>query len=1096
MRTSTHHDDEMRMSVLATAAAPTRDALERELALSRELAATMSAAASLDAALRECLGRACDATAWELGQAWMPSRHEAETLRCRVSWASAASLGPFANASGTLKLDLRGGLPGRVWTSGSPVWIADIQASELVARRADAAAVGISSAAAVPVLAGEQPVAVLEFFTRERREHDEETIRLLTGVAGHIGPMVRLTEAQERLADSESRFRALAETAVDAIVSADRDGKIVYLNPGAQQMFGYGMREALGSPLTGLLAERDRAEHSRRFERLAMTGDAPIAGETIELTGRRADGSEFPIELSLGVHGEVGRAAFVTGIIRDTTERGHAEERLRRRETQLAEAQALAKLGSWEWDSHSGEEQWSDEVFRIYGLEPGSRTPSLMDDCLDPAEVGSSAADWRREIEASRSFSGLLRRVRPTGEAVTLHVQGRPVLDADGKLLGAAGTAQDLTEQLQVEKGRQRAEQRLRQAFENAPIGMILARADGSLSRVNEAFCTMTGYPAESLEEKQFRDLSHPDDVERSERALGELLRGERKSIHLDTRYKHAAGGWIDTRTSVSVVVDAEQQPALLIAQIQDVTATKRAERALDESRERFEAILDNAPMAVHMKDLQGRYVLVNRMAASMAGLEQEELLGKTASELSLEKAVIEAHVDGDREVIASKAPVSIERELETRDGVMTLLTNKFPVLDSDGEVYAIAGVSVDISDRVRVEDENRRLESELQEARRLEAVGGLAGGIAHDFNNLLAVIVNYAVLAREEVPDASPGADELDEIRRAAERAADLTHKLLVFSRQEQVEPQVLDLNSIVIGAEWLLRRTLGEHIELWVEPAEDLWPVEGDAAQLEGILLNLAVNAGHAMPQGGTLSIRTENVAIDRAGPAAVPPGRYVRLSVSDTGSGMAEEVAARAFDPFFTTKPTGEGTGLGLATVHGVARQAGGTVELRSRPGGGTTVTTYLPASVRELMPEPEPPAPEAPAVTGEGQAILVVEDEPSVRRMICRILARAGYSVREASPMEALEACARPDTPVDLLLTDVVMPRISGGKLAVRARELCPELKVLFMSGYVDEGKLESATYELVPLLQKPFAPAELLQSVESVLERQSARAGPG
>ena len=1049
----------------------------------------MSESTSLDVALRECLARTCAATDHELGQAWMPSHRQAEALCCRVSWASDVALEPFIAASEELRLDFSKGLPGCVWTSRRPVWVSDVQASELITRKEAAALVGLRSGAAAPVLAGGQPVAMLEFFTREPRQQCGETTRLLTGVAGHIGPIVQLKESQERLADSEARFRALAETAVDAIVSADRRGRTVYLNPQAQRMFGYAEREALGEPFTLLLPERHRAEQARLFERLARGDGSGFAGRTFELTGLRADGTEFPVELSLAAHGEVGGPAFVTGIIRDTTERRRAEEHLRQREAQLAEAQALARLGSWEWDLRSGEEQWSEEMYRIYGVAPqGPPPPRELIRYRDPHDTDALRTTWERAVKEARPFSLFHRIVRPDGRELTLHVRGKPTFDPDGNVAGIVGTTQDLTEQLQMEEKRRRAEERFRQAFENAPIGMVLARADGSISRVNGALCRMTGYRASELEGKQFRELAHPDDGEASERALTQLLRGERRAVHLEKRYNHASGGYIDARTSVSVVLDAEGEPSMVIAQIEDVTAAKRAQRAFEQTRERYQAILDSAPMAVTLKDRDGRYMLVNTMTARLAGMEPEEIIGRRTVELPSDGEEVELDVAADEDVLSRGEQVSFEHELDTPEGPRTLLTEKFPVRDGAGAIYAVAGVSVDISDRVRVERENRRLYSELQEARRLETVGGLAGGIAHDFNNLLAVIVNYAALAREEVPDASTVADELDEIRRAAERAADLTHKLLVFSRQEPLAPRVIDLNSVVAATDWLLRRTLGEDIELWVELVEDLWPVEGDAVQLEGILMNLAVNAAQAMPHGGTLSIRTDNVTLDGSEPPAARPGRYVRLSVSDTGSGMDEDVAARAFDPFFTTKPTGEGTGLGLATVQGVARQAGGTVELSSRPGGGTTVTVHLPASERELTPSPPDPAPEA--ARGDGQAILVVEDEASVRRMICRILTRAGYLVTEAAPMEALEACARPDKRVDLLLTDVVMPSISGGKLAVRARELCPDLRVLFMSGYVDEAKLESRTYELQPFLQKPFSPAELLHAIKRAIEQDA------
>lgn len=1077
------------MTVSAAFAGPTRAALERELQLSRELAGIMRETGSFAVALTDCLARTCEATAWELGQVWIPSSQDAETLHSSVGWASDATLEPFLVTTGTPALE-NNCLPARAWAGCAPVWVTDIQSCEFFARRKAAAAVGLASAAAVPVLAAGEPVAVLEFFTRERREQEDETMRLLTDVACHIGPAVRLKTAEERLVDSESRFRTLAETAGDAIVSVDRSGRLIYLNPTAQKMFGYPGGEALGRPLTLLLAEPVPSPQGTGFEESATIHDARRLGEIVDLTGRRANGDEFPIELSLGAHGEGGTGLFLTAIIRDTSERTQLEDWLRLREAQLAEAQALAKLGSWDLDLRANEMQWSDEMFRILGLDAGGDPPSLELMAGRLATAGEPP-EWHQAIKEGRSFSGLHRVPGEDGQEVAIHLQGKPVFDARGQLVGAAGTAQDLTDHLSLEKRREGAEERFRQAFENAPIGMVLGSADGILSRVNEAFCTMTGYAPEALEGKHFRHITHPADVEQSEREMGQLLRGERRSVHSEKRYAHAEGGCIDTRTSISLVMDPEGQP-LMIAQIEDVTAAKRAKQALDETKERFQAILDNAPVAVTMKDLDGRFMLVSRMAAAMSGLKREEMLGKTVSELFPGQSAIDHVIATDREVIAAKAPKSAEFAFETPDGLTTLLMEAFPVWGSDGEISAVAAVSVDISERIRFENENRRLGSELEGARRLEALGGLAGGVAHDFNNLLAVILNYAVLAREEVADTSVIAEELDEIRNAAERAAELTRKLLAFSRQERLESRVLDLNSVVADSEWLLRRTLGEDIELWVELGDSLWPVEANATQLENVLLNLAVNAAHAMPQGGTLSIRTENVTLTGAGSPVTPPGRYVRLSVSDTGSGMTEEEAARAFEPFFTTKPTGEGTGLGLATVYGAVRQAGGTVDLRT-DGRGTRVTTYLPASDDEVTSSP-PPAPATRA--GDGQDILVVEDEPSVRRMVHRILARAGYSVREASPMEALEACASPDTPVHLLLTDVVMPSISGSELAARARELCPDLRVLFMSGYLDEAKLASPIHEMGPLLGKPFSPEQLLHAIEGALERGLGDQGAG
>jgi hypothetical protein len=371
-----------------------------------------------------------------------------------------------------------------------------------------------------------------------------------------------------------------------------------------------------------------------------------------------------------------------------------------------------------------------------------------------------------------------------------------------------------------------------------------------------------------------------------------------------------------------------------------------------------------------------------------------------------------------------------------------------------------------------------------------LESVGQLAGGIAHDFNNILGVIMNYAEFVGDELEVDSQAHQDMEEIRRAAERAAALTRQLLIFSRREVVQPELLDLRKVVSGLENLLHRALGERVELETYFSDDLMAIEADPGQIEQVLVNLSVNARDAMPDGGRLLIEVDNAELDAEYTYMHPdtePGTYVRLKVSDTGIGMDEETIQRAFEPFFTTKGKGEGTGLGLATVYGIVTGAGGRIDIYSEPGIGTTIKVHLPASSaapshgqREAKDRP----------VGRGEVVLVVEDEPDVRRMAERILTKGGYSVIGTSGgEEALDVCRKDDQPIHLLLTDVIMPGMLGTELVEQIKALRPELGVIFMSGYSHEVLAPEALAKQdgAAFIEKPFNATELLQAVRGLLD---------
>jgi signal transduction histidine kinase/CheY-like chemotaxis protein len=404
----------------------------------------------------------------------------------------------------------------------------------------------------------------------------------------------------------------------------------------------------------------------------------------------------------------------------------------------------------------------------------------------------------------------------------------------------------------------------------------------------------------------------------------------------------------------------------------------------------------------------------------------------------------------------------------------------------------------------MRADAERAAAQDRLRQAERMESLGQLVGGIAHDFNNLLNVIAGFSNLVAEAIAglageDARLGSvlDDVEDVRDAAQRAIRLTRQLLIFARSDVVHPEVLSLNDIIAGLEQLLRRTLGEHIALDTAPADGLWPVKADAGQLEQVLVNLAVNARDAMPSGGKLTIDTTNITVDEAyadGRPGLKPGRYARLRVSDTGTGMPPEVAARVFEPFFTTKPKGKGTGLGLATFYGIITGAGGYAQIYSEPGLGTTISGLLPATSEEAG---RSAGPQAAVPRGRGETILLVEDEASLQELAARILTRNGYQVRVTrTAVEAPSIASDTSQPIDLLLTDVVMPEMLGNEVARRVHAIRPALPVLYMSGYAQPVlDTHGAFASQIDLLEKPFTEATLLTRVRRAIDNAPHPAAP-
>jgi PAS domain S-box-containing protein len=514
-----------------------------------------------------------------------------------------------------------------------------------------------------------------------------------------------------------------------------------------------------------------------------------------------------------------------------------------------------------------------------------------------------------------------------------------------------------------------------------------------------------------------------------------------------------------------------------------NITAEERAHRKLQEQESLLRLIMESVPASVYLKDLSCRYLLVNQRHRSFIGVSDDIVEGKALRDLTDEPWGREFE-EQDRQVIEAGKPLHFETQLTSAGGEERHFdVTKFPVYDADGALVAIGGINLEITDKLA-------LERQLRQSQKLEAVGMLTGGIAHDFNNLLAVILLNVESLVEELRDAPDKLALAEGILEATERGSQLSHRLLAFSRKQDLKPRTLDVNERISGFRLLLARTLGENIEIKMLLDSHSWSAVVDPGQLENAILNLAINARDAMPNGGKIVIETRNVKIapdEVLEGTDARAGRYICLSVSDTGEGMAPETLEKAFDPFFTTKETGKGTGLGLSMVYGFLKQSGGWASIYSEVGVGTTVRLYLPKADGDNDANENTSDDDLTIATGT-ETILVVEDNQLVRTSLVRRLKTLGYQVLEAGGgLEALDIL-RSEANVDLLFTDMIMPGLHGYELAKTARQMRPDIRVVFTTGFSGITDLE-VHEELIgaKVLQKPYRMAELATLIRDVLD---------
>jgi two-component system cell cycle sensor histidine kinase/response regulator CckA len=762
---------------------------------------------------------------------------------------------------------------------------------------------------------------------------------------------------------------------------------------------------------------------------------------------------------------------------------------LRESEGKLAEAQCIAHVGYWERDINTDRITWSDETYRIFGLRPQERILSLaqLGELLHPEDQQIMVQAVAEALRGGPRYDVEYRVIRPNGEVRIVHSQGDVTWDKSGRPLRMFGTMQDITERKRAEEVLRESEEKYRELINGMNDTAWVIDFEGNFIDVNNAAVEVLGYSREELLSMGPHDIDNTLDAEEIKALIKEMPTD--KIQVFETTHTTKDGKVIPVEIKSSLVTYLGKRAILSIAR--DITERKRAEEAVRQSEERFRALYEDNPSMYFMVDAQGTVLSVNPFGAEQLGYTKDELEGQS---------VLNVFYEEDKAAVSEQLKTCLQhprqvyhwqfRKVRKDGSLMWVEEFARAVNGPDGVVYVLV-VCQDITERKQLEAENEQLTARFYQAQKMEAIGRLAGGVAHDFNNLLTAIIGYSELLLDRLNPYDPRRSDVEEIKKAGDQAAALTRQLLAFSRKQVLQPQVLDLNATVSNMEKMLRRLIGEDIDLVTILAPDLGRVKADPGQVEQVLMNLAVNARDAMPQGGKLTIETMNAYLDEnyaRQHADVQPGPYVMLAVSDTGIGMDKETQSHLFEPFFTTKEVGKGTGLGLATIYGIVKQSDGHIWVYSELGQGTTFKIYLPRVEEAVEPGQRISIP-VESLRGS-ETILLAEDADVVRDLARLALLQSGYTVLEArTGEEALLICERHEGPIHLLLTDVVMPGgMSGRQLAERLATLRPGMKVLYMSGYTDNAIAHHGVLEPgMAFLQKPFTPASLAHKVRETLD---------
>ncbi|MCC6902238.1 MAG: PAS domain S-box protein [Polyangiaceae bacterium] len=909
--------------------------------------------------------------------------------------------------------------------------------------------------------------------------------------------VMALESANLELSIRNAQLATVLRTEPEAVLVLTAEGRIAQVNDaGLRLLEAAGTRDLAGLELASLVVEEDRG----RFRETLRT---VLAGQPQRIEHRAVGlgGSLRWVETHANVLSD-GEQPSVLCVARDMTERLLVSE-AQERERALSSAILRGLPGIFYMFDEAGRfVRWNERFETVTGYSGDEVTrlhPVELFEGDEQAYIAGRIAEvfTRGESDAEATL------VSKTGTRTPYYFTG--VRSEIGGKVYLAGTGVDLSARRRAEAALERVAAWQRAMLDATDLAIISTDVEGVVQSFNSASEHLFGYRAEEMVGKESPAILHvPEEV--AARAA-ELTRvsgwpvepGFEVFVHEARAGKAAEHEWtcvrqdgtrFPARVSVSAMRDAQGTCIGFLGIATDLTAVRQQEA----TRRLQAAALDAAANSMLIADRQGIIQWVNPAFTALTGYSADEAIGRKTSILKSGLQSAEFYADLWQTVLAGRV-WRAELVNRRKDGSLYHEEETItPLLDDAGAITHFVAIKQDISDRKRAEMEQWKLEEQLRVSEKLRAVGSLAGGIAHDFNNILAVILTYAEVAMEALPPGEPARDDILEIKSAGERAAELTRQLLAFSRRQVMRVESVNLNQVASGLEKMLRRLLGEHIELELTLLPSLGLTRADPSQIEQVIVNLAVNARDAMPEGGKLTVETTEVTLDSEYVAMHPgvqPGQYVVLAVTDTGVGMDDSVRQRIFEPFFTTKAQGKGTGLGLATVHGIVEQSGGRVWVYSEVGAGTTFKIYLPRLAEGQ--EAERNRAVAAARVGGSETVLLVEDEQPVRNIVERVLRAAGYRVITAQNGEvALTVAARHPGEIELVLTDVAMPKLGGRALVEQLTRVRPAIKALFMSGYADDAIVNHGVLDAgLHFIGKPFGVGELLRKVREVLDDQSS-----
>lgn len=892
-----------------------------------------------------------------------------------------------------------------------------------------------------------------------------------------------ITERRQTQADSR-RVATIMESSDDAIISEDLDGIITSWSPGAERMFGYASAEVVGRSIAMLIpAERQHEELHildtiRRNQRL----------QHLETLRQTKSGRIISVLVTISpIVDATGKIIGASKVARDVSERKRVDEELRFQQAMLLTERELTLDGILVVDADSKVLSYNQRFVQMWGISAdmlATRADMVLllqvkDKLRHPERFVARVQEiYERKDDSSHDEVELT-------DGRTFDRYSATMRNSDGRYYGRVWYFRDVTEQKRAEAALRAERDRAQRYLDTAEVILLALDLQGRITVINRKGCELLGWTEAELLGRDWSSTCLPERIRHGlAEKYQELLTGDISIVEKPILTRTGEERLIEWRTRV--LRDDAGAAIGTFSSGADITDKHKAQEALRTAEERMRFALQSAGVGIWDVDFKSGSARMSELLESQYGLTPGTFGGTY-------KEFIQGVHPEDRKMLLgtieqatrSGADFSIQHRALWPDGTVRWLSNSGRIhLGEHGEPARGVGVSLDVTER-------HSLEERYHHAQKMEAVGRLAAGVAHDFNNLLTAILGYCQLLLADFEPDDPRRSDILEIHSAGQSATRLTRQLLAFSRKQIIEPTLLDLNAVVGNMRGMLGRLIGEDVKVVLELQRDLGTIKADSGQMEQIILNLAVNARDAMPQGGTLTIKTLSVELQQPLTSlyvSCKPGPYVGLVVSDTGTGMSPEVQAHLFEPFFTTKEAGRGTGLGLATLHGIVLRCGGGLRVHSEVGKGTEFTVYIPqATASDLVAAaPTPPVGRPQA---RQETVLFVEDADGLRELAKRMLERQGYAVLlAANAQEALQLFER-HPGIDVLLTDVVMPGGSGPELTRRMVEQRPRLKVVYMSGYTDEAIVHHGVLDSrIAFLPKPFTAEALGNKIREVLNR--------